>query len=67
MQKNVTGPKILPNQADIQALLPTHELVTISTKFHKDYFKIVHYLIKTYFWASNIFWHQSLFRISGRI
>ena len=45
---------ILPNQADILAILSTLELV-IFTKFHKDWVKIVDFSIKAYFWASNDF------------
>ena len=33
-------PQFLPNLADIQAILPTHELV-IFTKFHNDWMKSV--------------------------
>ena len=32
--------QFIPNQADIQAILPTHELV-IFTKFHNNWMKIV--------------------------
>ena len=32
--------QFLPNQADIQAILPTHELV-IFTKFHNNWMEIV--------------------------
>ena len=43
MKKNVSGQKManntniqfLPNQADIQAILPTHEL-DVLTKFHNN-------------------------------
>ena len=53
MQKKFDWLKISPlvenlqslcNQADIQAILPTHELV-ILTKFHKDWLKIVDFLV----------------------
>ena len=45
---NNENPQFLSNQADI---LSTHESV-ICTKFHKDWIKIM----KSYFWASNIFY-----------
>ena len=38
--------QFIPNQADIQAILPTHELV-ILTKFHKNWIKIV----DVYYWS----------------
>ena len=38
--------QFLYNQAHSQAILPTHELV-ISTKFHKDWQKIVDFFIKS--------------------
>ena len=34
----IKNPRFLPNQADIQAILPTHEL-NILTKFHIDWVK----------------------------
>ena len=37
------NPQFLPNQADIQAILPTHELV-IFTKFHNNWNEIVDFL-----------------------
>ena len=37
------NPQFLSNQADIQAILPAHELV-ISTKFHKDWQKLLIFL-----------------------
>ena len=48
MQKKFTGqkvdndknPQFLPNQAEIQAIFPTNELV-ILTKFHNNWIKIV--------------------------
>ena len=46
--------QFLYNQANIQAILSTFELV-IFTKFHKDWIKIVDFSTKAYFWASNIF------------
>ena len=39
----VKNPRFLPNQADIQAILPTHEL-NILTKFHIDWVKTVDFL-----------------------
>ena len=53
------NPQFLSNQADIQAILPTHELI-ILTKFHKDCQKIVYFSVIAKFWASLIFLHQSL-------
>ena len=32
----IKNPQILPNQADIKAILPTHGLI-IFTKFHNDW------------------------------
>ena len=47
--------QFLPNHADIQAILPTHELV-ILTKFHNNWIKIVDFIFGlTNFWASNRF------------
>ena len=37
----------LPNQADIQAILPTHELI-IFTKSHTDWVKIVYFLFQLF-------------------
>ena len=39
----VKNPQFLSNQADIQAIVPTHGLV-ILTKFHKDLQKINNFL-----------------------
>ena len=36
---NNKNPQILPNQADIKAILPTHELI-IFTKFQNDWVKL---------------------------
>ena len=59
----IKNPQFLPNQADIQANLPTHELV-IFTKFHKVWVKIVDFLKEAYNWNINIFClQQSLFNI----
>ena len=53
MEKKLDCLKILPlvknlqslsNQADIHAILPTHELVTL-TKFRKDWQKIENFLV----------------------
>ena len=38
---------VVPNQADIQAILPTHELI-IFTKFHNDWVKIVDFLFQLF-------------------
>ena len=40
----VKNPQFLSNQADIQATLPTHELI-ILTKFHTDWQEIVDFLV----------------------
>ena len=40
----VKNPQFLSNQADIQAILPTHELV-ILTNFHKDWQENVYFLV----------------------
>ena len=40
--------QFLSDQAEIQAILPTHELF-IFTKFHKDWQKIVDFLVKEKF------------------
>ena len=40
----VKNQQFLSNQADIQAVLPTLELVVL-TKFHKDWQKIVDFLV----------------------
>ena len=53
-------PQLFSNQADIQAILPTYELVILS-KFHKDWQKIVDFLVVATFLASLNFLHQSLF------
>ena len=49
----VKNQQFLSNQADIQAVLPTLELVVL-TKFHKDWQKIVDFLVIAKFWASLI-------------
>ena len=63
MQKKLDWLKISPvvqnlqflsDQAEIQAILPTHELF-ILTKFHKDWQKIVDFLLIAKFCASPIF------------
>ena len=51
--KNV---QFLPNHADIQAILPIHELV-ILTKFHNNWIEIVDFYYRT---ISNLSFHQSL-------
>ena len=40
----VKNPQFLSNQADIQATLPTHELIILS-KFHKDWKGILDFLV----------------------
>ena len=51
--------------AEISAILSTHELV-ILTKFHKDWPKIVDFLVIAKFWASQIFFASvSRIRKSG--
>ena len=40
----VKNPQFLSNQADIQAIVPTHGLVIV-TKFHKDWQKINNFLV----------------------
>ena len=42
------------NQADILAILPTHEVVILA-KFHNNRGKIVDFLLTASFWASLIF------------
>ena len=63
MQKKLDWLKISPvvqnlqflsDQAEIQAILPTHELV-ILIKFHKDWQKIVDFLVISVFCASLFF------------
>ena len=49
----IKNPQTVSNQADIQAISPTHELV-ILTKFHKDWPKIVDFLVIAKFSASLI-------------
>ena len=44
ISKLIKNEQFLSNQADIQAILPTHELV-ISTKFHKNWQQIVDFLV----------------------
>ena len=40
----VRNPQFLSNQADILAIIPTHELV-ILTNFHKDWQKFVDFFV----------------------
>ena len=63
MQKKLDWLKISPvvknlqflsDQAEIQAILPTHELF-ILTKFHKDWQRIVDFLVIVKFCASPVF------------
>ena len=46
--------QILPNLPEIQAILPTHVIVILTT-FHKDRSDIVDFLLLAYFGASVIF------------
>ena len=51
--------QFLSNQADIQATLPTHELI-ILTKFHKDWQENMDFIAVTNFEPVYFFLHQSL-------
>ena len=51
--------KFSSNMADIQAKLPTHEVV-ILTMFHKDGKKIVDFLLTQNFWFVPFFMHHPL-------
>ena len=66
MQKKVDWPKIrliiknpqfLHNQADIQAILPTHELV-IFTKFHNNWIEIEDFFNSLIFGQSSFLQHS---------
>ena len=46
--------QILSDPADIQAILPAHQLV-ILIKFHKDWQETVDFLVIKKFWANQIF------------
>ena len=50
----IKDPQFWTNQADIQATLPTHELI-ILTKFHKDWQEVVDFLVIAKVWASLTF------------
>ena len=41
---------LIPNQADIQAISHTHEMVNL-TKFHDDMAKIVEFLLRANVWT----------------
>ena len=41
----IKNSQFLSNQAEIQAILPTHEFVILA-KFHKDWQKIVDFLVQ---------------------
>ena len=56
---SVKNLQFLSNQADIQAILPIYELVILA-KFHKDWQKIVDFLVIAKFRTGLIFLHQSL-------
>ena len=47
------------NQADIQATLPTHDLIILS-KFHKYWKEIVDFIVIAKLWGSLIFLYKSL-------
>ena len=51
----IKNPQFLSNLADIQAKLPTHEVV-ILTKFHKDCKKIVDFLLTQKFLVCALFY-----------
>ena len=57
MQNKLDWSQFLSNQADIQATLPTHELITL-TKFHLDWQKIVNFLVIVKLWPSLFFFLQ---------
>ena len=44
------NPQFIPNNAEIQEIVPTHELV-ILTKFHNNWIKIVDFLLLAYFFG----------------
>ena len=52
------NPQFSFNLADIQAKLPTHEVVTL-TKFHKDCKKIIDFSTR-HFWLVPFFMHHPL-------
>ena len=51
----VKNPQFSPNLANIQAKLPTHEAI-ILTKFHKEYKRIVDFLLRQKFLACALFY-----------
>ena len=55
----VKNQQFLSNQVDIPPTSSTHELV-ILTKFHKDWQEIVDFLVIEKFWASLIFFFESV-------
>ena len=60
----IKNPQFCSDLAEILAILPTHELI-ILTKFDGDWTKIVDFLLVVYFWASIIFFNQSLLTLGG--
>ena len=56
-QANNKNPQFLPNQADIQAILSTHELV-IFTKFHNNWMKIVDFYYQPIFGPVNFLFNR---------
>ena len=56
--------QFLSDQAEIQAILPTHELF-ILTKFHQNWQKIVDFVAIVKFCASPVFLHQSLVNMNS--
>ena len=61
----IKNPQFSSNLADIQAKLPTHEVV-ILTKFHKDCKKIVDFLLTQKFLVCALF-YASPFRLSSKL
>ena len=55
----IKNPQFPSNLADIQAKLPTHEVV-ILTKFRKDCKKIVDFYLHRNFWFVPFFMHHPL-------
>ena len=47
LHSRIKNSQFLPNQDDIQVILPNHELI-ISTKFHNDWVKIVDFLFQLF-------------------
>ena len=62
----VKNPQFLSNQADIQATLPTHELIAL-TKYCKDWQEIGYFLVKLKLLDRLFFFHQSLLGLFCKI